>query len=101
MKSTRRFLTLVLAMMLMLTVLPTFAEETVSAITVTFDLNTTPDLTDNETYVYTTTGYDEYWQPVETRSEAIWATSSGVSCIPERNQSVRMLINAPSQAACT
>ena len=78
MKSIHRFLALVLAMILMLTVLPVFAEKTGNAITVTFDLNTTPDLTDNETYVYTTTGYNEYWQPVETQSEAVFAAEDGV-----------------------
>lgn len=83
MKSIHRSLALVLAMMLMLmlTVLPVFAEETGNAITVIFDLNTTPDLTDNETYVYTTTGYDEYWQPVETQSEAVFTTEDGVLAV--------------------
>lgn len=55
---------------------PAMAEET--GMTVIFDLNTTPDLTDNETYVYTSTSYNEFWQPVETESEAIFPAENGV-----------------------
>ena len=29
--------------------------------TIRFDLNTTPETTDDELYVYEETGYDEYW----------------------------------------
>ena len=39
--------------LLVVSVVPSMAEET--GLTVIFDLNTTPDLTDNETYVYTST----------------------------------------------
>ena len=63
---------------LLLMAIPTLAEEKAAPLTVTFDLNTTPDMTDNETYIYASTGYNEYWQPVTEEKEAIFTTEDGV-----------------------
>lgn len=57
----KKALAVLLTLSLLLMAVPGFAEEPAAALTVTFDLNTTPDTTDNETYIYTAAGYNEYW----------------------------------------
>ncbi len=49
--------------------------------TVAFDLNTTPDLTDDETYVYAATGYDANWQPVTEEKPAVFTAENGVLAV--------------------
>ncbi|MBR3099344.1 MAG: hypothetical protein IKH18_07210 [Clostridia bacterium] len=78
MKTVRKLLAILLALTLSLAVFPVLAEEGTASITVTFDLNTTPDLTDDETYVYTTTGYDANWQPVTEEKPAVFPAEDGV-----------------------
>lgn len=40
--------------------------------TIRFDLNTTPDdITDDETFEYEVSGYDEYWQPIVTTEQSV------------------------------
>ena len=40
--------------------------------TIRFDLNTTPDdITDDETFEYEVSGYDEFWQPIVTKEQSI------------------------------
>ncbi len=48
------------------------AEEPAGEYTIRFDLNTTPDISDDELYVYEETGYDENWQPVTEEKEAVF-----------------------------
>ena len=74
----KKALAVLMTLALLLMAIPTLAEEKIAPLTVTFDLNTTPDTTDNETYIYTTTGYNEYWQPVTEEKEAVFTTEDGV-----------------------
>ena len=77
----KKALAVLLTLSLLLMAVPGFAEEPTAALTVTFDLNTTPDTTDNETYIYTATGYNEYWQPVTEEKEAVFTTEDGVLAV--------------------
>ena len=77
----KKALAVLLTLSLLLMAVPGFAEEPAAALTVTFDLNTTPDTTDNETYIYTATGYNEYWQPVTEEKEAVFTTEDGVLAV--------------------
>ena len=77
----KKTLAVLLTLSLLLMAVPGFAEEPAAALTVTFDLNTTPDTTDNETYIYTATGYNEYWQPVTEEKEAVFTTEDGVLAV--------------------
>ena len=49
----------------------------VSEYTIRFDLNTTPDTTDDELYVYEEVGYDENWQPITQQKEAVFTVPAG------------------------
>lgn len=40
--------------------------------TIRFDLNTTPDTSDDELYIYEEAGYDENWQPITEEKEAVF-----------------------------
>ena len=52
----------------------TFAEEEVY--TIRFDLNTTPgDITDDETFEYEVTVYDEFWQPIVRKEQSVLTVS--------------------------
>ena len=52
----------------------TFAEEEVY--TIRFDLNTTPDdITDDETFEYEVSGYDEFWQPIVSKEQSVLTVS--------------------------
>lgn len=75
MKKTLAYL---IAFTLLLEAIPGWTEERAAGLTVTFDLNTTPNLTDDETYVYTATGYDANWQPVTEEKPAIFTAENGV-----------------------
>ena len=66
---------------LLLTAIPGWAEEGAPGLTVAFDLNTTPDLTDDETYVYAATGYDANWQPVTEEKPAVFTAENGVLAV--------------------
>ncbi len=77
----KKALAVLLTLSLLLMAVPGFAEEPAATLTVTFDLNTTPDTTDNETYIYTATGYNEYWQPVTEEKEAVFTTEDGVLAV--------------------
>ena len=77
----KKALAVLLTLSLLLMAVPGFAEEPAAALTVTFDLNTTPDTTDNETYIYTAAGYNEYWQPVTEEKEAVFTTEDGVLAV--------------------
>lgn len=74
----KKALAVLMTLSLLLIAVPTLAEEKVAPLTVTFDLNTTPDTTDSETYIYASTGYNEYWQPVTEEKEAVFITEDGV-----------------------
>ena len=74
----KKALAVLMTLALLLMAIPTLAEEKVAPLIVTFDLNTTPDMTDNETYIYASTGYNEYWQPVTEEKEAVFTTEDGV-----------------------
>ena len=74
----KKALAVLMTLALLLMAIPTLAQEKVAPLTVTFDLNTTPDTTHNETYIYASTGYNEYWQPVTEEKEAVFITEDGV-----------------------
>lgn len=78
MKQMKKLASILLVFTLLTAAVPAMAEEGTASITVTFDLNTTPDLTDDETYVYTTTGYDANWQPVTEEKPAVFPAEDGV-----------------------
>ena len=74
----KKALAVLMTLSLLLMAIPTLAEEKVAPLIVTFDLNTTPDMTDNETYIYASTGYDENWQPITQEKGAVFTTEDGV-----------------------
>ena len=78
MKRMKKLASILLVFTLLTATVPAMAEEGTASITVTFDLNTTPDLTDDETYVYTTTGYDANWQPVTEEKPSVFPAEDGV-----------------------
>ena len=78
MKQMKKLAAILLVFTLLTASVPAMAEEGSMPITVTFDLNTTPDLTDDEAYIYTTMGYDANWQPVTEEKPAVFPAEGGV-----------------------